>query len=445
MSRIIELKWKCADCGTDEILGRHKRCPNCGSPREKGEMKGMDASAVTDTAGGNTTSTVTDATLLALALAGADWFCTHCSTGNRGDGNRCVSCGSSRYGVKDEDHPDFQGDHRRVEGEDREMNQSRPPPQKPRQPDLPADDSDGDGAGSPPPNNNPDTFFYWLAGIAAVAVTIAACMGMMWAMSTHTTEGKVVSMTWKRTVHEDVWTDKTVRLWKFQAGEIDEIKPVNGAGERAGRRMIAGSCRDEFFENERYVCGHHKECRDVYKNERESYRCSKSERYVCGETCKSTGNGFARCDDRYCTRKVDDTCYRDKRVFDRKECHTEPDYCTRPIYKERCDYITQMWIDTRTDETSGAGVEFVWGNKLSQTDNNRLRYSAMYRVIAEYTDTDGDRKAHVLVDDEARNAYKEKAEAKANNYLSWTVGQPVYFTTTNMGTVKSASKTKPKD
>ena len=39
-------------------------------------------------------------------------FCSHCGSGNRGDGDRCSACGGPRYGQADEDHPDFAGDHR---------------------------------------------------------------------------------------------------------------------------------------------------------------------------------------------------------------------------------------------------------------------------------------------------------------------------------------------
>ena len=112
MSRQIELKWNCAECSTKGIRGRDKQCPNCGSPREKGEMK-MDGLA--STAGGyNPAPSVTDPKLLKLAYAGSDWFCSHCGSGNRGDGEQCVGCAAPRYGKSEEDHPDFAGDHKKV-------------------------------------------------------------------------------------------------------------------------------------------------------------------------------------------------------------------------------------------------------------------------------------------------------------------------------------------
>ena len=113
MSRIVELKWECGECDTAGILGRNKNCPSCGSPREKGEMSmsGLGASSY-GRDGRNKAATVTDPELLKMALAGPDWFCSHCGTGNKGDGDRCNGmgndgCGAPRYNTAEEDHPAF--------------------------------------------------------------------------------------------------------------------------------------------------------------------------------------------------------------------------------------------------------------------------------------------------------------------------------------------------
>ena len=76
MERIIELKWNCNSCDTKGILGRHKVCPECGSPREKGEMRmdGLESNGD----GFNAAPSVTEPELVDLAQAGFDWFCTHC-------------------------------------------------------------------------------------------------------------------------------------------------------------------------------------------------------------------------------------------------------------------------------------------------------------------------------------------------------------------------------
>ena len=98
MSRIIELKWNCGECDTKGILGRHKRCPTCGSPREKGEMQMSGLNTDRNGDGYNDAPSVKDPELLRLARAGADWFCSHCGSGNRGDGDRARRGRRNRHG-----------------------------------------------------------------------------------------------------------------------------------------------------------------------------------------------------------------------------------------------------------------------------------------------------------------------------------------------------------
>lgn len=95
--RTIEGRWQCGQCDTPGILGRHRFCHACGSPREKGEMS-FDFGA-TNADGSSTFESVTDADLLAAAEAGADWHCTHCDGGNRADWSHCTRCGASADGT----------------------------------------------------------------------------------------------------------------------------------------------------------------------------------------------------------------------------------------------------------------------------------------------------------------------------------------------------------
>ena len=344
MSRTVELKWNCRDCDQKGILGRNKKCPSCGSPREKGEMKmdGLGSSSY-GADGRNKAATVTDSELLKLATARADWFCSHCGSGNIGNGDKCSSCSASRYGTAEEDHPDFKGDHKKAQIEmwacsrckgltdtdDTSCSKCGHPRYEPVPPSSPDEESTPRPtkrdkvaetwarvqAEAPPKEEDPwveraqaeqtsrQRMLIFGGGAAAVLLTLFVAFGI-WASQTHETTGTVTGSTWSQSVIVQQWTDITERNWAHQTSEVREVLPVHGSGERAGMEKLASTCRQEHFSDERYVCGSHQECEDVYRTERESYSCSKSESYVCGETCSDNGNGFATCRDKHCTRSV---------------------------------------------------------------------------------------------------------------------------------------------
>jgi hypothetical protein len=98
--RVIEGRWQCGQCDTPGILGRHRFCHACGSPREAGEMS-FDFGA-TNADGSSTFETVEDADLLQAAAAGADWHCQYCDGGNRADWTHCTRCGAGADGTRPE-------------------------------------------------------------------------------------------------------------------------------------------------------------------------------------------------------------------------------------------------------------------------------------------------------------------------------------------------------
>lgn len=434
MGRTVELKWRCADCGAEDILGRHKRCPSCGSPREKGEMKmdGLDADDY-DASGRNRAATVTDPELLKLAEVGFDWFCTHCESGNRGNGAKCSSCGSTRYGAPEENHPEAPSEPPTDLGEKPQGAkwQTSRPGVSWRTPTPPPPDD-------PPPRSwfdRPENKLILLGSGALVLLAALITFGV-WAMQTHDVRGAVAGMTWSRTIHSERWTDTTVRLWKHQTTESAEAPPRGGVGGRAGLDLLERTCRSEHFDDERYVCGHHEECKDVYRTESERYSCSKSERYKCGETCRDKGNGFAHCSDKYCTRNVSDTCTRSKKVFDHKSCHDVKDYCTRPIMKDKCDYLTQEWHGAGNRDTSGRGRELSWAT-VTSGDEVRFSYSATYTVAIMYTDS-GEPEAYDLVLSDSKTTLVD-AETTSREYLAWDVGDTVLLKINNLGGVASTA------
>lgn len=80
--------WRCTSC-SHRNLGRHTVCQGCGDPKDASEPYEMPG----DTAAA---ATVTDPSLLKLALAGANWRCRYCRSDQRALDGTCKSCGASQ-------------------------------------------------------------------------------------------------------------------------------------------------------------------------------------------------------------------------------------------------------------------------------------------------------------------------------------------------------------
>ena len=84
---IREGRWDCPTCGGKGILGRHKVCGNCGSPRPEGiEFYLPEESS----------EVVTDEAMLKTATAGADWICDYCAASNLATADSCKQCFAPR-------------------------------------------------------------------------------------------------------------------------------------------------------------------------------------------------------------------------------------------------------------------------------------------------------------------------------------------------------------
>lgn len=441
---IREKIWKCADCGSDCILGRHKNCPQCGSPREKGEMKSMKGQ-------GPTVAPVLDPELIKLAKAGPDKFCTHCSSGNRNDAERCVGCGASFYATAEEDHPDFKGDHLRHEGVDaklkREMNRdaredaapalTEPPPRPPVRRTPP-----------PPPRENtwapvmdaepPRPWGLIAAGVAGVVLLLGF---FIWAMQTHEVQGSVTSMVWERTVHLETWTTTSTRLFRKDTTERREVQPVNGSGESAGLTLRESTCKDEYYKTIKVECGSHQDCTDIYRTEEESFTCMKPGPQVAdGETCHDLGNGFEDCTPKYrAGPDVSDTCKRPIQVFDHKDCKTVIDYCDQQVNESKCDYATQVWASAGDYGSSGTGRNLTW-KTVTPDVLQRATFSSATRRTLTYEDGGAER---AVFPTSASRTSRGAAEASEQAYLTWDVGDKVVLSVTNLGTVSGEPRRAP--
>jgi hypothetical protein len=216
--RIIEGTWSCGECGATDILGRHKQCPQCGAAREQKETAFDFGATAAD--GASTAATVQEPDVATLAKAGADWHCRYCAAGNRGDADRCHTCGASR--------------------EELGATAKVAPPEPAKQ---------GGGA------------LRWIAAVVLVLIAVG-----WWATRKHEEHATVTDLAWEHTLLHERFEQVDREGWRADLRPTTPRPPVDGAGEEPGIFDIRGCRRMEReprtcrTENRQVPCGTERKC-----------------------------------------------------------------------------------------------------------------------------------------------------------------------------------------
>jgi hypothetical protein len=342
-SRIIEGKWKCRNCHTEGILGRHKQCPSCGNPREDGAEMSFDFGAQGGS-GDFQAETVTDAKALELAEAGEDWFCEFCGTGNRGDQSVCRNCAAGRtVRATRFAQPQSQG-------------REAPPPAKKK------------------------------SGVAALVVgglILSLGLWAFWATREKSITGKVVRAEWVHQVSRETFERKVAEGWRDELHLIAPQMPVQGVGEVGGVENLR-ACTPRVKKTVQEPCGTQRVCHPS------------SERYSCGSERKcqtqNLKNGFAKevCSQvpKFCTRTVE-------------RCADEIRYCARPIYSTWCAYDTFAWKEAEKKVEQGEVPPTRWP-ELRPGSLDRIRKSSSYTAVIEYQHRGGKKEWPLKLETEAQ-------------------------------------------
>ena len=371
-------RWDCTRCGHQDISGRDKRCPACGDPREQHEL---DAMRPPDDAE-FTSEAITAPEELALASAGADWSCGFCGTNNSNTASDCAGCGGARSQattmgkvgpVGSEVAAPFPEPRLKVRVFPRQ--EAQEPPRKPR-------------------------FKRWQIVLGVLGLLL---MLLWWGCHDREETGVVTRLQWTHTTELQRWQNTSTGGWA-PVHNRPEVPPRGGHGEVAG--VAVSGCYQKHSHDEQYSCG------------TESYQASES--YSCGSTqsCsnRSNGNGsFSRS----CT-SVSKTC-------NRNVTRTRTKYCTRPIYREWCDYVTQVWAPQRSAEASGEGhANLRYAEIPTSGDLERIQHSGKYQVSFAWDDGE---QLHV-------------AEVERTGYDSWQLGDPAVLQVERFHGVVSVDKPK---
>lgn len=354
-SRQIEMTWKCSSCD-HRNLGRFKVCQNCKNPKDGSEEWEMPE----DT---SKAASVTEESLLKMALAGPDWRCAYCGSDQRRTDKGCANCGADALEAEE---PEEAEAPRRVE------------------PPLP-----------------PITRASPLKGCLVVAGIVGACLAsgavFRWnKLRPRDFEARVTDVSWNRTITIERY--ESVAFEGFKEDMPTEAQNVKSLGKREHHHEQVF----DHFETERYT----EQVPDGYRTE------SYTERESCGQTCTtrpqscrevctSNKNGFATCRQscsgggESCTTKYCDVRKTRQIPKTRTENRTRQvsRYRSEPRYAEAFSWTHWVWRPNRTLTANGTDVTCRWPTSnlkkgLAPGEDEREQRDESFNVVLHYGDDD---------------------------------------------------------
>ncbi len=323
------MTWKCSSC-EHQNLGRHKTCQQCGDPKDKSEKYEMPK----DTAGAQS---VTDAGLVKMAVAGANWVCPYCGSNQRTVDNACGQCGAA------------------------------------------IDLTERVQSGDPPllALTRWAAFLAWvkkhrvILGIAG-AVVVLGVSWYVWSHRTRTYSAQVADVAWTHTISVERYQIWTREGWRAeQPGAAFDVVSL---GDKIHHYDKVQDGYETQYYTERVACG--EDCYD------EPERCS--------EHCSDNGNGFASCTTR---------CTGGGRKCSTKYCSEQrsrqvPRYIDVARYQESIRYRIWDWGQHRQVVAQGHGItglrwpveEAKVGQGLGEGEKERETRVPRYVVTLGYKD-----------------------------------------------------------
>jgi hypothetical protein len=240
---IREGRWDCQYCGTKGALGRHKACPICTAPRERGTKFYLPEDA----------KAIEDSDLLGYAQIGPDWICAYCSTNNGAKNRSCSSCTN----LREEDTEaqvikDYKLGMAPTAGDMTFEEEVEPEP-------IPA--------ARKPSNRTPV--------LIGVGLVVLACIALIWFTTrTTNTNATLQGYEWQRTVEVQTLTIVTETGWDLPAdgfliSQSEEIRSYNDVivGYNNEARQVS---EEVYVGDQTYVCGQ----RDLGNGFFEDIECS---------------------------------------------------------------------------------------------------------------------------------------------------------------------------
>lgn len=359
-------RWDCTRCGHQNITGRDKRCPACGDPR----------------------ASRTSSTRCIHPDDCGNHQRRHLGPRGAGDGERG---GRLDLWVLRRQQPErrdaVRGLRGRAQAGDRD-GQGRPGRRRgrgalPGAAAVPAPPRTSAPAEAHEPKRRKRRYTHRQIALGVLGVLFV----LLWWSCRATVEetGVVARLQWTHTTELQRWHNTNSGAWA-PVHDRAEVPPRGGRGEVPGVRV--GGCYQKHSHDERYSCG------TKSYQQSESYSCGS--RQVCSN--RNNGNGsFSR------------SCRSESKTCRRNVTKTRTKYCSRPIYRSWCDFVTQTWTTQRSAEVAGEGHENLRYAIPTSGDLSAVQLSGRYSVSFAWDDGEA---LHI-------------AEVERAAYDDWQLDDPV--------------------
>lgn len=325
MGRIVEGRWKCPYCGTEEILGRYQSCPNCGRQRDKDFKptlpKNIKENYIPEENAKNLNKN-------------PDWMCSYCQSYNSDNDETCSCCGASRT----ESSGNYFDIQNNSNSESKNSNS-----------EISVPISEEDIEKNTPKNSknkfmnfvSSSSFKFIIIGLVLVLFTI----GLIALVSPKKVTMNVSGVSWSRTI--DIEKYQTVN-------ESDWSLPQNA-------RLL--------YSNEEIH--HYDTVLDHYETKSREVAKERITGYNTYYTYNDLGNGYFEEEEH--SEPIYETYYE-------TEYYDEPVYKEVAVYQTKYYYEIDKWLYERSVETSGNDKNPYWGD-LNLKSNEREGYkSQKYQI-----------------------------------------------------------------
>lgn len=333
MGRLIEGLWDCKYCGSTQIGGSKRECPNCGKPRDKD---------VTFYLPGTKRYVPKDQT--DKINRNPDWLCEYCDSLNSDSDSCCVSCGSPRT---EKNLNYFENKIKQEEKQQKNSTGSHYSSSDYYSRNESSSKSRNDFSKIHTKSSSFSDILsnVWKPALCIILIALAI-YGIFLLFQPKEYELTVTELSWERCINVERYQTVEENSWYL---------PSNA-------RLL--ETRLEYSHSEQVLDHYATKTRQVEKQ-----RISGYETYVSGY--RDLGNGYF--EEITSERPVYETYYE-------TETYQEPVYRSEPVYRTKYYYEIDKWLYERSVSTSGIDSTPYWGKVNLKSDERESSRSDTYEV-----------------------------------------------------------------